>query len=136
MQLHGHVVTVDGEVGGIVKSVGTATVEQPDIVEEDLDTGEEVNRTPQAPVEAASVEVAWEDGSTSTLVEGKDTWTVLGSVAHFDPNTDPKGESADNQAKVKKAVSNVKAYMDEMRAAAPYAEAARPARRTAIRLDA
>lgn len=136
MQLHGQVVTQDRKVGGIVKSVAPATLPQPDLVEIDLDTKEEVNRVSQPPLDTQEIEVVWEDGSTSKLVAAKDQWEVLGSVAHFDPNSDPEGKSAENTTKVNQAVANVKGYMDEVRAAAPYAEAARPARRTEVRLDA
>jgi hypothetical protein len=125
MQLHGQIVAI-GDVLGIVKSTGTATLHQPDRVRKDPATGEIVERTARPDLEVQTATVAWENGTESTLTEHLHSWDVLGSVQAF---PDPKsvdnpppgagGELEDQQAATDAAVADVAAYAAELRAAAP-----------------
>src|SRR6516225_3298217 len=91
-QTVGTLVTQDGEKIGIVESVGSAQVTQPDLVTTDAATGEEISRESQSPLDVQTVNVKWEDGSSSTLTEVVDSWSSLGSVVIFpSPAEDPNG---------------------------------------------
>jgi len=125
-QLHGQVVT-NGDHSGIVQSVTTVKVAQPDRVTRDVDTGEEVNRELRKPIEAQRITVKWENDTESTLTEHLDQWTVLGSLTVFPEIKDPAnpppgafGELPEQQAAT--AAVDVAAYAQELRAAAPLAE--------------
>lgn len=142
-QLHGQIVATglehDAETGsptpgigkvGIVESTGTATLSQPDRVTRDVDTGAEVARLPQPNLSVQQVNVAWEDGTRSTLTEHLDQWVVLGSVAAFPKIDNPAappagafGELADQQAATQNVVQQIGTYASELRAAGPLADA-------------
>lgn len=153
MQLHGQVVAVDIEYDpetrepiagsgtiGVVRSTGSATLNQPDVVLRDAATGAEVDRTPRPQLEVQTVEVEWEDGSTSTLTECIDTWTVLGSVQAFpeikDPSSPPPGAFGElPEQEAFTAAVDVSSYVADLRAAAPLAAASRDAERTLVLED-
>ena len=132
-QLHGHIIEHDGQLG-IVQSVGSARIKQPDLVTRDADTGEELERAERPLLDVQQVHVRYEDGSEGTLTEHLDQWTVLGSVAVFPDIKDPAnpppgafGELPEQQAAT--AAVDVAAYAAELRAAAPLAEARAAAER-------
>lgn len=125
MQMVGHVITRDGETGGVVEQVGSAQVAQPDLLTVDSGTGTEIGRTPQAPLTVQSVQVRWEDGTTSELVEVVDAWSVIGNVVDFPRGAD--GPSADEQTKIDAALADVAGFMAEVRGASSYAVAAQEA---------
>jgi hypothetical protein len=136
-QTVGSLVTQDGEKGGIVASVGSAQVTQPDKVTHDSATGEELSREPQPPLDVQTVHVKWEDGTESDLTEHIDQWSTLGSVVIFpSPAEDPVGAvEGDDQAKAKvnAALGDVAGTFAEVRAAAPiYAQAVEDARQTEV----
>lgn len=129
MQQHGHIIEHDG-VLGIVESVGSAVVAHPDRVTVDAASGEEVSREARPNLDVQEVHVVYEDGTTGTLTELADTWTVLGSVVVFPPVGDPArpapgslGELPEQRAEVEAAVSDVANYCAQVRAAAPLAAA-------------
>lgn len=98
MQLHGQIVekdrTVDddgnsvGGIIGVVESTGSVQVSRPDVLVKDMDTGEIVERRPQPKLTAQTIDVAWEDGTRSTLTEHVDSWVVLGSVEAWPKHSD------------------------------------------------
>lgn len=139
-QLHGQIVTDNDERVGVVQSVGSAVLNQPDVVLRDAATGVEVDRTPRPQLPVETINVKWEDGTTSTLTECIDAWTVLGSISAFpeikDVSAPPAGALGElpEQLAVTEAV-DVVAYAEKLRAAAPIAAATRASERALVLED-
>lgn len=125
---------------GIVKvgGVGTAEVPQPDILDIAVhDNGREeiVGRTAQDPITVQTIEVAWEDGTTSVLTELVDRWEVGGNVV--DADIDQHGTAQSTVQAIEAATADVGAFAAKVRSAKPYADEAHAAAgpRRIVRLD-
>ena len=134
-QVPGNIVSDDGTRLGKVVSVTTVKVNQPDRVTIDTATGAEISRVKQDQLDAAQLTVEWEDGTTGTLTELLDSFVNVGSIVAFPkidnaaaPPAGAFGELPEQQTQIDS--TDIKTFAEEVRAAAPLADALAESERT------
>lgn len=134
-QLHGHIIAINGKVG-IVTAVKDVKLNQPDVVLRDANTGEEVDRTPLPQLDVQQVHVFLDDGTEHDFTEHVHPWIVLGSVQGYpeikdadNPPSGAFGELQEQQDVTDAFAGRVAAFSQELRDAAPLAEARRESER-------